>query len=68
MACANCTESSIYDMACQPCRVRLVKSCRSTKTPRIARQQQEGMLACIERMAGPAAREATINELKGERE
>lgn len=64
MTCTNCTESSTYDAHCQPCRVRLVKSCRSTKAPRIARQQQEGMLACIERMAGSKAREMTINELR----
>lgn len=65
MTCTNCTESRVYDAHCQPCRVRLVSSCRSTSAPKVARKQQDGMLAYIERRAGAKALEMTINELRG---
>lgn len=55
---------SIYDTACIDCCVRLIRSCRSAKAPRIARKQQEAMLALIERRHGLEAREATIQRLK----
>ncbi len=58
-------QSSIYDVFCQACRVRMVRSCRSTSAPRVARKQQEGMFAYIERRAGRDAKEMTINELRG---
>ena len=65
MSCTNCTESRVYDAFCQPCRVRLVSSCRSTSAPSVARKQQNGMLAYIERRAGAMAKEMTISELRG---
>lgn len=64
MSCARCNEGRVYDLKCQPCRVRLVVSCRSKRAPGIARRQQEAMLAAIERNQGRAARTQTIEELR----
>lgn len=58
-----CTGST-YDTNCLECCARLIRSCRSTKAPKIARHQQEVMLALIERRHGLQAREATIQKLK----
>lgn len=65
MTCTTCNEGRVYDAHCQACRVRLVRSCRSTSAPKVARKQQDGMLAYIERRAGAMAKEMTINELRG---
>jgi hypothetical protein len=65
MTCTTCHEGHVYNAHCQPCRVRLVRSCRSTTAPKVSRKQQDGMLAYIERRAGAKAKEMTINELKG---
>lgn len=65
MTCTNCTQGRVYDLACNDCRVRLVVSCRSRKAPGIARRQQDAMLNAIERNQGRAARQQTIDEIKG---
>lgn len=53
-----------YDLHCLDCCVRLIVSCRSAAAPKVARQQQNAMLALIERVAGNEQREATIEQLK----
>lgn len=67
MTCTSCTEPRVYDLTCQSCCTRLVASARSTAAPRVAKAQQLGMLALVDRMPGKCSAESTISELKGER-
>lgn len=63
-ACTACLTRCRYDLRCDNCCVRLVASCWSVAAPKVARTQQEAMLALIERRRGSAVVQRTISALR----
>lgn len=68
MACPSCTgaDSSIFELTCIDCGVRLVKSARSAADPKTAKRMQNGHLAHIEHCAGAKVKEQVVARLRGE--
>lgn len=66
MTCPNCqgADSSVFDVQCIDCGVRLVKQSRSSADPKLARRLQEQKLAHIEHLAGPKMKQAVLAKLK----